>query len=92
MQSASAGTPTEGQMAALKAVVLAGADPAADKIARWRIVDLRRWVERRWGVSHSETGMLRVLWPLDLSHPKTRPRNPQSNEKASLQKGGLLPV
>jgi hypothetical protein len=29
-------------MAALKAVVLAGPDPAADKIARWGIVDLYR--------------------------------------------------
>ena len=40
---------TEGQMAALKAVVLAGPDPAVDKIERWRIVDLCRWVEERWG-------------------------------------------
>ena len=31
---------TEGQMAALKAVVLAGPDPAVDKITRWRLVDL----------------------------------------------------
>jgi transposase len=59
---------TEGQMATLKAVVLTGPDPAVDKIARWRIVDLCRWVEERWGVSYSETGMLRLLWSLDLSH------------------------
>jgi len=83
---------TEGQMAALKAVVLAGPDPAVDKIARWRIVDLCRWVERRWGVSYSETGMLRLLWSLDLSHRKTRPRHPQSDEEAqqAFKKGGLL--
>ena len=31
---------SEGQMAALKAVVLAGPDPAVDKITRWRLVDL----------------------------------------------------
>jgi transposase len=73
---------SEGQMAALKAVVLAGPDPAVDKVARWRIVDLCRWVEERWGVSYSETGMLRLLWSLDLSHRKTRPRHPQSSEKA----------
>jgi transposase len=73
---------SEGQMAALKAVVLAGPDPALDKIARWRIVDLCQWVEERWGVSYSETGMLRLLWSLDLSHRKTRPRHPQSSEKA----------
>ena len=73
---------TEGQMAALKAVVLAGPDPVVDKVARWRIVDLCRWVEERWGVSYSETGMLRLLWSLDLSHRKTRPSHPQSSEKA----------
>src|SRR6516164_2023029 len=83
---------SEGQMAALKAVVLAGPDPAVDKVTRWRIVDLCRWVEERWGVSYSDTGMLRVLWSLDLSHRKTRPRHPQSNEKAqqAFKKRGLL--
>jgi transposase len=85
---------SEGQMAALKAMVLAGPDPVVDKITRWRMVDLCRWVEERWGVSYSDTGMLRVLWSLDLSHRKTRPRHPQSNEKAqqAFKKGGLLPV
>jgi transposase len=83
---------TEGQMATLKAVVLAGPDPAVDKIARWRIVDLCQLVEERWGVSYSETGMLRLLWSLDLSHRKTRPRHPQSSEKAqqAFKKRGLL--
>jgi transposase len=73
---------TEGQMATLKAVVLAGPDPAVDKIARWRAVDLCRWVEQRWDVSYSETGMLRLSWSFDLSHRKTRPRHPHSSEKA----------
>ena len=72
---------SEGQMAALKAVVLAGPDPSVDNIERWRVADLCRWVEQRWGVSYSETGMLRLLWSLDLSHRKTRPRHPQSSEK-----------
>jgi putative transposase len=53
---------SEGQLAALKAVVLARPDPAVDKITRWRIVDLSRWVKERWGVGYSETGMFRVLW------------------------------
>ena len=81
-------------MATLKAVVLAGPDPAVDKIARWQIVDLCRWVEERWGVSYSETGMLRLLWSLDLSHRKTRPRHPQSSEKAerAFKKGGSPPA
>jgi transposase len=84
---------SDGRMAALKAVVLAGPDPTVDKVARWRIVDLCRWVEAG-GVSYSETGMLRMLWSLDLSHRKTRPRHRQSSEKAqqALKKRGLLPA
>ena len=83
---------TEGQMATLKAVVLAGPDPAVHRVVRWRIVDVRRWVEEHWGVSYSETGMLRLLWSLDLSHRKTRPRHPQSHQKAqqAFKKGALL--
>ena len=69
-------------MAALKVVVPAGPDPAVGKVVRWCIVDLGRWVEERWGVSYSETGMLRLLWALDLSHREARPRHPQSSEKA----------
>ena len=83
---------TEGQMASLKAVVLAGPDPGVDQIGRWRVVDLCRYVEERWEVNYSETGMLRLLWSLDLSHRKTRPRHPQSDEKAqqAFKKGALL--
>jgi transposase len=83
---------TEGQMASLKAIVLADPDPAADQIGRWRVVDLCRYVEERWEVSYSETGMLRLLWSLDLSHRKTRPRHPQSDDKAqqAFKKGALL--
>ncbi len=85
---------SEGQMASLKAIVLAGPDPAADQVGRWRVVDLCRYVEERWEVSYSETGMLRLLWSLDLSHRKTRPRHPQSDAKAqqAFKKGGLPPA
>lgn len=73
---------SEGQMAALKAIVLRGPDPAKDGVARWRIVDLCRVVKERWGVAYCETGMLRLLWSLDLSHRKTRPVHPKSDPKA----------
>ena len=76
---------TEGQMAALKAVVLAGPDPAVDGVVRWRIVNLCRWVEERWGVGYSKTEMLRLLWSLDLSHRKTRPRHPQNRRKGAAR-------
>jgi putative transposase len=96
VQSTSAGTPAEAERRTDgdPELVLTGSDPAVDKIARWRIVDLCRWVEQRWGVSYAETGMLRVLWSLDLSHRKTRPRHPQSSDKAqqAIKNGGSLPA
>jgi transposase len=81
---------TEGQMAALKAIVLRGPDLAVDRVERWRIVDLCRVVAERWGVAYSETGMLRLLWSLDLSHRKTRPVHPKTDPKAqeAFKKGG----
>ena len=81
---------SEGQMALLKALVLRGPDPAVDGVERWRIVDLCRLVEARWDVSYSETGMLRLLWSLDLSHRKTRPLHPKADPKAqeAFKKGG----
>lgn len=84
---------SEGQMAALKAVVLTGPDPAVDRIGRWRVVDLCRWVAERWEVRYSESGMLRLLWSLDLAHRKTRPRHPGSSAKAqhAFKKGALPP-
>ena len=79
---------SEGQMASLKAIVLAGPDPSKHQVGRWRIVDLCRYVEERWAVSYSETGMLRLLWSLDMSHRKTRPRHPQSDEDGGNQVPG----
>jgi hypothetical protein len=52
-----------------------GSRSAVDKIARWRIVDLCQWGAQCWGVSYSETGMLRMLWSLD---PGGRPLNAMS--------------
>jgi transposase len=53
---------------------------------------LCRYVEEHWDVRYRETGMLRLLWSLDLSHRKTRPRHPQSDVKAqqAFKKGALL--
>ena len=77
-------------MASLKAIVLRGPDRAVDRVERWRVVDLCRVVEERWGVAYSQTGMLRLLWSLDLSHRKTRPVHPQADPKAqdAFKKGG----
>lgn len=84
---------SEGQRAALKAIVLCGPDPAVEGVGRWWIVDLCRWVAERWDVPYSESGMLRLLWLLALSYRKTRPQPPRSREKAqyAFNKGALPP-
>jgi transposase len=83
---------TEGQMASLKAIVLRGPDPAVDRVERWRIVDLCRVVEERSGVVYSETGMLRLLWSLDLWHRKTArfTRKPMRGRRKPSKKGFRL--
>ena len=72
----------EGQMAAFKALVLRGPDPERDGLSSWTAKDLCRLVEKRFGVSYSENGMLDLLHGLDLSWQKTRPVHPQANLKA----------
>src|SRR3712207_3243163 len=79
---------TEGQQAAFKAVVRRGPDPERDGVSAWRIVDLCRIAEARFGVAYREGGMLRLVKALDLSWQKTRPRHPKSSEERRVGKAG----
>jgi transposase len=72
----------EGRQAALKALVLKGPKLGGDGCVAWRVRDLRDLVERRFGVSYSETGMLRLLHGLDLSWQKARPVHPEADPRA----------
>jgi transposase len=72
----------EGQMAAVKALVLRGPNPERDGVSSWTAKDLCRMVENRFGVRYSENGMLDLLHGLGLSWQKTRPVHPQANPKA----------
>ena len=72
--------------------MLRGPDPERDGVSSWTAKDLCRAlapdrprsspVEKRFGVTYSENGMLRLLHDLDLSWQKTRPVHPQANRKA----------
>jgi transposase len=72
----------EGRQATLKALVLRGPKLERDGCVAWRIRDLCRLVEERFGVRYSETGMLRLLHGLDLSWQKARPIHPEADPKA----------
>jgi putative transposase len=83
----------EGRQAALKAPVLRGPDPERDGVSTWRIIDLRRVAEERFGVGYREGGMRRLVKTLDLSWRETRPRRPKADRAAQERfKKGVSPV
>jgi putative transposase len=74
-----------GQQAALKALILKGPKLERDGCVAWRLRDLCRLVERRFGVAYSETGLLRLLHGLELSWQKPRPVHPEADPKAQAR-------
>ena len=58
---------TPEQKAELKALVVAGPDPERDEVARWRCVDLRAEVARRFGVEVHESTVSAWLRQLGLT-------------------------
>jgi transposase len=73
---------SDGAQAALRALVLAGPDPAVDGVSTWRVIDLCGIVQERFGVSYSESGLAKLLHGLDLSWQTPRPQHPQSDAAA----------
>jgi transposase len=73
---------SDGAQAALRALVLAGPDPAVDGVSTWRVIDLCGIVQERFGVSYSESGLAKLLRGLDLSWQTPRPQHPQSDAAA----------
>lgn len=72
----------EGQQAVLRNMVLRGPDPDRDGVSAWRLVDICRLCEERFGVTYSVSGMFDLLKSLDLSWQKSRPRHPQADAAA----------
>jgi len=70
---------TEGQQATLRAIILAGPDPAVNGVSTWRVVDLCGIVRERFGISYSESGLAKLLHALDLSWQTPRPQHPESD-------------
>lgn len=83
---------TEGQQATLKAIVLQGPDPEVDGVSTWRLVDLCRIVQERFGVIYGETGMGRLMHSHDLSWQTPRPRHAETDRAAQerFKKGASL--
>jgi transposase len=70
------------QQATLKKIVLAGPEREKDGISAWRVRDLCRIVEERFGVRYAESGLTRLLHALDLSWQTPRPQHPKADPEA----------
>lgn len=68
---------TGAQMAELKALVLQGPDPEKHGVVRWRCVDLRAEVVRRFTVEVTERTIGKWLRKLDLTRLQPRPFHPK---------------
>jgi transposase len=69
-------------MQELHALVLAGPDPAVHHVARWRCVDLRDEVARRFGVTVQERVIGKWLRKLGLTRLQPRPYHPKKDPAA----------
>ena len=70
------------QMAELKALVVAGPDPATDGVVRWRCVDLREQIIRRFSVTLHERSVGKLLRRLRLTQLQPRPYHPKKDAAA----------
>ena len=68
---------TDAQMAALKALVIAGPNPAEHKVVRWRCSDLQVEVARRFAVEVHESTIGKWLRKLRLTRLQPRPCHPK---------------
>ncbi len=73
---------TDEQMAELRALVIQGPDPVAHKVVRWRCVDLRAEVARRFSVDVHESTIGKWLHQLGLTRLQPRPFHPKKDAAA----------
>ena len=73
---------TEAQMAELRALTINGPDPEKHKVVRWRCVDLREEVARRFTVTVTEGTIGKWLRKLGLTRLQPRPFHPKKDAAA----------
>ena len=73
---------TSTQLAELHQLVLKGPDPKVHKVIRWRCVDLRAEVARRFSVTVDEITIGRWLRKMRRTRLQPRPDHPKKNPEA----------
>ena len=64
-----------GQRQALAAIVEHGPEPDVDGVVRWRLVDLKHWIWRRFAISLDERNVGRALKAMAFVKLTARPRH-----------------
>ena len=85
---------TQGEEAALAAVILEGPDPERDGVCAWTRADLCCWLEANFAKTYHPSSMTRVLRRLGFSRQKVRPAHPQRDAQAQerfKKKGSARP-
>ncbi len=70
---------SDDQMKELAVIVETGPDLAVDGVVRWRICDLQKVIEARFGVAYKERAISKLLKALDFSHISARPQHPKQD-------------
>jgi transposase len=81
---------SEGQQAALRALILRGPDPERDAISAWTRADIADLIEQRFGHRYHVSSLSKILRNLGFSRQKARPVHPNADPKARaawLKKG-----
>lgn len=73
---------TEAQMAELKEIVINGPDPETDKVVRWRCIDLRDKIARRFSVTVHKRTVAKWLRKLEMTRLQPRPFHPRKDAAA----------
>ena len=66
----------------VRAIVDNGPDPEVDGVVRWRCVDVRGFIQKRFSVDLDEVSIGRLLKELGFAHVSARPRHPQQDQDA----------
>jgi transposase len=70
------------QIAELKALAVKGPDPEKDKVVRWRCLDLREEMARRFTVTVHERTIGKWLRQMGLTRLQPRPFHPRKDAEA----------
>lgn len=73
---------TEAQTAELRELTIKGPDPEKDQVVRWRCIDLREEVARRFTVAVTERTIGKWLRKMHLTRLQPRPFHPKKDHAA----------